>query len=77
MSIAAGPLSLEVPVTPDLPGRIRRAIAQQNREELSYLNPIIRALAYNEVTVGEIKALDADQALWLLSERARQHASHG
>lgn len=74
MSIAPGPLSLEVPVTPDLPGRIRRAIAQQNREELAYLNPIIRALAYREVTLGEIKALNAEQALWLLSERDKHPA---
>ncbi|MGZ4598431.1 MAG: hypothetical protein ACXVYY_13130 [Oryzihumus sp.] len=74
MSIAPGPLSLDVPVTPDLPGRIRRAIAKQDRDELTYLNPIIRALAYGDVTVGEIKALNAEQALWLLSERDKPQA---
>ena len=74
MSIAPGPLSLDVPVTPDLPGRIRRAIAKQDHDELTYLNPIIRALAYRDITVGEIKALNAEQALWLLSERDKQQA---
>jgi hypothetical protein len=75
MRIAPGPLSLDVPVTPDLPGRIRRAIAQQDRVELTYLNPIIQALAYRDVVLGEVKALNAEQALWLISERDKQAAS--
>ena len=44
----------EVPVAADLPSRIRRAIAHQDRAELDLLQPLIRALAYREVTVGEV-----------------------
>ncbi|HET7660748.1 MAG TPA: hypothetical protein VFK66_10200 [Oryzihumus sp.] len=71
MSITAVAEASEVRVTPDLPSRIRRAIAHQDQAELDLLQPLIRALAYREVTVGEVKALDAEQALWLVAERGK------
>ena len=71
MSITAVAEASEVRVTPDLPSRIRRAIAHQDRAELDLLQPLIRALAYREVTVGEVKALAAEQAVWLVAERGK------
>lgn len=72
MRVTAVAEASEVRVTPDLPSRIRRAIAHQDRGELDLLQPLIRALAYREITVGEVKALNAEQALWLVAEREKE-----
>ena len=77
MSITTVADATEVTIAPDLPSRIRRAIAHQDRAELNLLQPLIRALAYREVTVGEVKALDAQQALWLVAEREKQGGGTG
>lgn len=55
-----------------LPSRIRRALRQRDEAELALLNPIVLALAKGEVTVSDIEALDAEQALWLVAARAQE-----
>ena len=71
ISVTAVAEAFGVRVTPDLPSRIRRAVAHKDRAELDLLQPLIRALAYREVTLGEVKALDAEQALCLVAERGK------
>jgi len=58
--------------TLDLPSRIRRALRQRDEPELALLNPIVLALAKGEVTVSDIEALDAEQAMWLVAARAQE-----
>jgi hypothetical protein len=58
--------------TLDLPSRIRRALRQRDEAELALLNPIVLALAKGEVSVSDIEALDAEQAMCLVAARAHE-----
>ena len=58
--------------TPDLPSRIQQALRRRDEAELAALNPIVLALAKGEITVGDIEALDAEQAIWLVAARAEE-----
>ncbi|GAA1257870.1 hypothetical protein [Oryzihumus leptocrescens] len=58
--------------TMDLPSRIRQALRQRDEAELAFLNPIVLALAKGEVTVSDIEALDAEQAMWLVAARVQE-----
>ena len=62
---------------PDLPLRIRRALAHRDRAELALLNPIVLALAKGEISLAEIEPLDAEQALWLVATRAQEAGEPG
>jgi hypothetical protein len=55
----------------DLTTRLRRAIAHNDAQELTYLRPIIRGLTQGRVQLSEIEGLSADVARRLVFARDR------
>ena len=59
----------------DLPTRLRRAITDNDAQELEILDPVIRGLAHGLVRLSEIEALNADVAMRLVFAREKAFAA--